>query len=143
MHVESNRPLIYTTLTTPTSIPHTLTPHTQTLVGLVRNEFESLSLQLPLGTAAANAITGGQTSVMRDRLGALGFSSLGAAVGALQNGGNARTVPVDGLSMVPKTVAVHLFPGVGGFIGVGAAFALGSSVFVLLMTVLVVRLRRQ
>jgi hypothetical protein len=108
----------------------------------VRNEFESLPLQLPLGTAAANALAG-QAGAVRDRLSSLGVSSLSAAAGVLNGGGSNRTVTVDGLSMVPKTVNVHLFEGVGGYIGVLGAFAVGSSVFVLFMTVLVVRMRRQ
>lgn len=115
--------------------------------GLVRNEFESLPLQLPLGAAAAKALSG-PADAIRSSLAALGLNSLGAAAGALQGAGSSsgsgnRTVVVDGLSMVPKTVNVHLFDGVGGYIGVLGAFALGSSVFVLLMTVLVVRMRRQ
>lgn len=109
--------------------------------GLVRNEFDSLPLELPLGTAAAKALSGPAAAV-KSSLTSLGLSSLPAAAGALANGGN-RTVTVDGLTMVPKTVNVHLFDGVGGYIGVLAAFALGSSVFVMLMTVLVVRMRRQ
>jgi hypothetical protein len=36
-----------------------------------------------------------------------------------------------------------MFDGVGGYVAVLGAFALGSSLFVLLMTVLVVRIRRQ
>lgn len=114
--------------------------------GLVRNEFESLPLQLPLGAAAAKALSG-PADAIRSSLAALGLNSLGAAAGALQGAGSSgsgnRTVVVDGLSMVPKTVNVHLFDSVGGYIGVLGAFALGSSVFVLLMTVLVVRMRRQ
>jgi hypothetical protein len=117
--------------------------------GLVRNEFESLPLQLPLGAAAAKALSG-PADAIRSSLAALGLNSLGAAAHALQgassgsgSSGSNRTVVVDGLSMVPKTVNVHLFDGVGGYIGVLGAFALGSSVFVLLMTVLVVRMRRQ
>jgi len=79
---------------------------------------------------------------VRSSLASLGLNSLSAATSVLQ-GGSGKTVTVDGLTMVPRTVNVHLFGHVGGFIGVLGAFALGSSIFVLLMTVLVVRLRRQ
>ena len=109
--------------------------------GLIRNEFESLPLQLPLGTAAAKALAG-PVGALKSSLANLGLGSVAAAAGAL-NGGTDRTVTVDGLSMVPRTVDVHMFDGVGGYVAVLAAFALGSSLFVLLMTVLVVRIRRQ
>lgn len=108
----------------------------------MRNEFEELPLELPLGTAAAKALSG-PADAIRAGLANLGLNSMSAAASVLQSGGTNRTVIVDGLTMVPKTVNVRLFDGVGGYIGVLAAFALGSSVFVLLMTVLVVRMRRQ
>jgi hypothetical protein len=104
----------------------------------VRNEFESLALEVPLGSVASATLNSVSAAVRKS---VTNLSGLASAAAMLQKQA-VGSVTLDGLAVVPRTINVQL-TSVGGFIGLCAGFAVGSSALVLLLTVLLVKLRRQ
>lgn len=115
-------------------------PPLSTTLGFVRNEFESLGLEVSIGSVASASLNSVSAAV-RKSVTQLS-PQLAAAASMLQSKAAVQgSISIDGLAVVPRTINVHL-TSVGGFIGLCAGFAVGSSIVVLLLTVLLVRLRR-
>jgi hypothetical protein len=107
----------------------------------VRNEFEALAVEVPLGSVASASLNSVSAAVRKS---VTNLSGLAGAAALLQKQAAAAggSVTLDGLAVVPRTINVHL-TSVGGFIGLLGGYAVGSSALVMLATVALVRLRRQ
>jgi hypothetical protein len=130
---------------------------TYTYAGLVRNEFQGLTLTLPAGAAtisaggaAANTLSASTQDALQSALATLlgsnssssSSNSSSSGLAALMSAGARwqQEIAVDGLSVVPGTIQVH-FGSVQQLVALLLGFALGSSCLVVAATALLVRWR--